>query len=60
MLDRHKYAIEENDMLNWLKDYEKLMTDDERNRYWDTVRQIVNASVELKYLYEAVEGREQL
>ena len=60
MLDRHKYAIEENDMLNWLKDYEKLMTDDERNRYWDAVRKIVNAGVELKYLYEAVKGREKL
>ena len=60
MLDRHKHAIEENDMLNWLKEYEKLMTDDERNRYWDAVRQIVYASVELKYLYEAVKGRETL
>ena len=58
-LVRHKYAIEENDMLNWLKDHEKLMTEDERNRYWDAVRQIVSASVELKYLYEAVKGREK-
>ena len=60
MLDRHKYAIEENDMLNWLKDCEDLMTEDERNRYWDAVRQIINAGVELKYLYKAVKGREKI
>ena len=54
---RHKYAIDQNDRLNWLHDHQQNMTDEEHERYWEYLRTYLEAEIELDHLYEVVKKR---
>ena len=57
MLDRHKFAIKNNDEQNWLSDNINLLTEEERKRYWSTVRENLETEMELHKLFEIAKGR---
>ena len=57
MLDRHKFAIKNNDEQNWLADNINLLTEEERKRYWSTVRVNLETEMELHKMFEIAKER---
>ena len=57
MIERHKNAIEINDMMNILRDKQELMTEQERKDYWEAVRKQIDSDIKIKEIFCAVKKR---
>ena len=57
MLDRHKNAIRKNDETVYVQENEKHLKAEEKEKYWQAVRAILEADIEIHELYILVKDR---
>ena len=57
MLERHRNAIDQNDRLNFLQDHQEAMTEGENERFWEQLRRLFDAEMELDNLYKVIKDR---
>lgn len=57
MLERHINAICKNDEMVYIAENEKHLKEEERAKYWENVRAILDAELEIHELYILVKDR---
>lgn len=57
MLDRHKNAIRQNDEFVYVSDNAKHLTPEEKTKFWQAVRVMLDAEIQIHELYILVNDR---
>jgi len=60
MTDTEKNALEQQHRLEYLRDHAKDMEPEEVKMYWENVSKLLDAELNLKYLFQTVSERVEL